>query len=75
MHTQNIISCNLAKQNVKTFTNSFTIQVCENLKPLTDVARDLLVIDLRLTCDWTFEIIAMACNRSLNMLNIFPAIL
>ena len=40
-------------------------------KPLTDVA----LFYLRLTCDWTFEMIAMACNRSFNMLNIVLAIL
>ena len=35
----------------------------------------LQIIYLRLTCDWTLELLSMACNRSFNMLNILFAIL
>ena len=30
----------------------------------------LKVIYLQLTCDWTFELLAMGCYKSFNMLNI-----
>ena len=33
------------------------------------------VIYLRFTCDWMFELLAMACNKSFNMWNILLAIL
>ena len=33
-------------------------------------AQTMQVIYLRLTCNWTFELLAMACNRSFSMLNI-----
>ena len=38
-------------------------------------AQTLQVIHLRLTCNWKFELLAMACNTSFNMLNIYLAIL
>ena len=38
-------------------------------------AQTLQVIYLRLTCDWTFKLLTMTCNRIFNMLNILLAIL
>ena len=38
-------------------------------KPRTYDVHNLLAMP----CDWTFEMIAMACNRSFNMLNILLA--
>ena len=34
----------------------------------------LHIIHVRLTCDWVLELLAMACNRSFNMLNILLVI-
>ena len=38
-------------------------------------ALTLPVTFLQLSCNWMFELLAMACNRSFNMLNILHAIL
>ena len=38
-------------------------------------APTLQVTYLQLSCNWMFELLAMACNRSFNMLNILHAIL
>ena len=37
-------------------------------------AQTLQVTYLQLICNWMFELLAMACNRSFNMLNILHAI-
>ena len=37
-------------------------------------AQTLQVTYLQLSCNWMFELLAMACNRSFNMLNILDAI-
>ena len=38
------------------------------------LAQTLQVTYLQLICNWMFELLAMACNRSFNMLNILHAI-
>ena len=51
--------------------SKFEVNMVNALSP----AQTLQVIDLRLTCNWTFELLAIACNKSFNMLNILLAIL
>ena len=51
--------------------SKFAVNMVNALSP----AQTLQVIDLRLTCNWTFELLAIACNKSFNMLNILLAIL
>ena len=48
------------------------IKICDMCK---SPAHTLRVSYLQLTCDWTFKMIAMACNSGFNMLNILLAIL
>ena len=43
--------------------------------PFLSPAHTFQVIYLLLTCDWTFELLGMACNRSFNMLNVLFVIL
>ena len=38
-------------------------------------AQTLQVTYLQLSCNWMFELLAMACNRSFNMLNVLHVIL
>ena len=38
-------------------------------------AQTLQVTYLQLSCNWMFELLARACNKSLNMLNILHGIL
>ena len=40
---------------------------------LLSPAEKLQVIYLQLTCDWKFELLAMACNKSFNILKIISS--